>query len=99
MRVQAVHQVNYSKVRNLKKNNGEPTVNTTENISYKGIKGGVKGGVAGAAAAAALGLLTGGFGFAILPLWTVGGAIGGSAMEDENKSSDEDDKDDKDDKK
>ena len=88
MRVQAIRPTHYANTNNKKK---LTLPKTNESVSFRGPKGAVKGGLAGAAAATALGFLTGGFGFALIPLWTVGGAIGGSETENQNKESEKKD--------
>jgi len=85
MRVQSIGQTNYLKTRSVLKK--QSVQKSNENVSFKGPKGALKGGLIGATAATAFGLLTGGIGFAVLPLWTVGGAIGGSESENENKEN------------
>lgn len=75
-----------TKTRNL------PGNQQYNNLTFQGVKGGIKGGAVGAAAALALAALAGPFGLAVLPLWTTAGAIGGHAMEEENKPSDNENK-------
>ena len=88
MRINAISQNGYYAKSSVKQNrNSNPA-----NVSFQGIKGGAKGGAIGAAAAIAFGAITGGIGYALIPLWTAVGAIGGHAIEEENKDPSENDK-------
>lgn len=94
MRVNSINPtINYSrgcKPRCQKLQVDEPK---TE-VSFKGWKGGTKGGAIGLAAAIGLSVVAPVVGAALLPLWTVGGAIAGHANEEENKPRKEDDNND-----
>ena len=91
MKVNAINSNFCTVTRSATKNHDRHIANSEKNVNFKG----VKGALIGAAVATTFGVVTGGFGFAVLPLWTMLGAIAGSENENEKKEA----KNDKDDKK
>ena len=84
MRVQSVSNLYYqAKTAKKKVQNNRAIV---PQLNFNGAGGAVKGALAGGGAAALLGLLTP-FGWTILPLWAIGGAIAGSASEEDDKEN------------
>ena len=95
MKVNAINSNFCTVTRSATKNHDRHIANSEKNVNFKGVKGGAKGALIGAAVATTFGVVTGGYGFAVLPLWTTLGAIAGSENENEKKEA----KNDKDDKK
>ena len=91
MKVNAINSNFYTVKIGATKNQDRHIVNSEKNVNFNGVKGGVKGALIGAAVATTVGVVTGGFGFAVLPLWTAIGAIAGSENENE-KNGDKNDK-------
>ena len=84
--IQPVMYANKSMAKSRVLRTSEPITGQENNATFQGVKGGAKGGLIGAAAALTVSAIAGPFGLAILPLWTVCGAIAGHASEEGDDS-------------